>query len=621
MLAGDEVIETPEEKEFRLKAESRIMRSEKQRRVARKIADVAAMKSVAGPGVPLLYANAKPRPSDNAVVEPILLDPMSHAKTGDRDVEINANQAKAWKRSANPPGPKVYFGPGAGFLNSQGGQSGIAQPRPVAGIGLPMGVNLRQSEKDFKSEAWVEQEDAMLEESTFRYGCNWQLASFEATAAGKHDALSRERKRSARQCLERWQELSRKKAALTTKVKQKDSEFKAMENYSFEELPGVLWKSLHSDEAAKYMLIEEEEKKWGEENNNNLSDDDRPITKRMRIGDDGSGVAGVGSNGSSAVASSSSSSSNEESTRQLVNSRLASLKSAATKRRKPPGIPGCQDPAVPIASVHASHSTASSAAAGSFPPDVVAPKKESLNTGDVWPLQLVDLLRQKAVATAAAAKAAAAAAEVAALVAAKEKKSPSNMPPKLGRASSGTALGGGAGNGAAGVGTPKAAFGQGGGSTPGSGGGGSSSGNIVPGSGGTTKVFGGASNGGFVGVTRTLQAAAPAQQQQQPVVQSSAQHQQSSASSPRPTTPLPSSLLLQPSSSAPSSTSAPTSSSSSSGQQQQQQPSALPPALQPVVYTTGLMSVPTFAENSESTAQQNAVMLLAKNAAAANKPN
>jgi len=121
-----------------------------------------------------------------------------------------------------PPGPRLYLGPfGPGFLNSSAGQSGVALPRPVSGISLPMGVNLRATERGEAAPPWNRLEDAAVREVAGRYGLNWQVASLYVGRASEGGALARERRRSARQCLERWQELARGDGALQRAVRER----------------------------------------------------------------------------------------------------------------------------------------------------------------------------------------------------------------------------------------------------------------------------------------------------------------------------------------------------------------------------------------------------------------
>ena len=141
----------------------------------------------------------------------------------DKENKTSENQKQNLRRALSTPGPNLYFGPfGGGFLNNQGGQSGISAPKPVSGISLPMGVSLREQEQGFSGgEAWQKEEDDMIRTSCLRYGFNWFLiCSAVSNVLGKN--------RSARQCLERWQALIQATPSIAKDVKHHDKVVKEL---------------------------------------------------------------------------------------------------------------------------------------------------------------------------------------------------------------------------------------------------------------------------------------------------------------------------------------------------------------------------------------------------------
>ena len=404
--------ELPEETEARVRAEARKIRLQKQQKVASVIARNSALRSQAGPGVPLLFQQqpshkgnfTKPDIYLRGMVKPLPLQ--EGASTGDGDLAKNLIQRKNMRRNATPPGPKVYFGPfGSGFFNCAGGQSGVQPPRPVTGISLPMGVNLRQQERDMSGDPWGKAEDAELEEATKRYGFNWHISSWCATAASKREAIATERRRSARQCVERWQELAQRNPALAAGIKEKDRLFQEMEGVEISQVPRALGEIMSRREGGSII---------GDEELDNNDDTDLATGKdgkdgRRRQDADGSGendkdkddVKNKDMDGSSEKgegqteqAVGAASEEDDDSCRKVVLGRLAFLRQAASKRRKPPGIPGCQDPQLPLAQPHASHSTASRAAAKITSASGAVQEDKAL-MGDLWPLDVMNALKPR----------------------------------------------------------------------------------------------------------------------------------------------------------------------------------------------------------------------------------
>ena len=224
--------ELPEETEARVRAEARKIRLQKQSKVANALAKNSAARSHAGPGVPMLFqSSAVQSPVDRSLVEPIPIPINSEEKTGDKDRERNTIKSKLMKQAGSLPGPKVYFGPfGAGFFNSTGGQSGVQQPRPVSGISLPMGVSLKEKEKERVS--WSKHEDWELKKASERYGFNWEITSWCVNGLGN--------RRSARQCMQRWNELVALDGKVSKKAKSNLEEFEKMEGVTGAEVGEVL---------------------------------------------------------------------------------------------------------------------------------------------------------------------------------------------------------------------------------------------------------------------------------------------------------------------------------------------------------------------------------------------
>ena len=339
--------ELPEETEARVRAEARKIRLQKQSKVANALAKNSAARSHAGPGVPMLFQSSarQQSPVDRSLVEPKLIPADSDAKTGDKDHERNTLQGRLMKQAGGLPGPKVYFGPfGAGFLNSTGGQSGIQQPRPVSGISLPMGVSLKEKEKN--SVKWSAKEDEELKNASERYRFNWEITSFCVNGVGN--------RRSARQCMERWNELVALDGKVSKKAKHNLEEFERMEGIGGQDVGRVL------SEMEGGLLRGEAAKKWA--------------VKKAEAGRGG----GTGVDDTL--------------------KRLHALQAAGTKRRKPPSIPGSQDPSVTLNPSHSSHASATKQATLKLiedNPHLEAEEKQKAEEGDLWPLEVMKISQPK----------------------------------------------------------------------------------------------------------------------------------------------------------------------------------------------------------------------------------
>jgi len=248
--------EEEDENERKAKAESRRSRLQKQNKVASAVAKSNAARSSAGPGVPILFQNtSKSFVIDRDNVTPHYLPP--DTEVGDAARQTAETQRKRLVAGSScPPGPKLNFGPfGAGFMNSAGGQSGVVLPRPISGIALPMGVNLRTTERAADAEPWNRLEDEALEQVTRRYGLNWQVASWVVSRAAETGALARDRKRSARQCLERWQALAGVNPSLQRAVRQRGEEWGDLESSELDECGGLLWKNMLAHDPDEHQFV------------------------------------------------------------------------------------------------------------------------------------------------------------------------------------------------------------------------------------------------------------------------------------------------------------------------------------------------------------------------------
>ena len=175
-------------------------------------------------------------------------------------------------------------------------------------------------------------------------------------------------KRSARQCLERWQELAHNDLALSKDVKQNDREWKEIETAqgSVEEL---LWERHENGKIGNFV-------------------DDSESSDSVAEGEGNSDVnhmEGVEKTGSDADDSTTTDSS-------TTKKRLEIVRKALSNRRKPPGIPGTEP--TQKAPVHTSHNTASNQAADALTD--VGVKQEVAQHGELWPLQLLEAYKLKA---------------------------------------------------------------------------------------------------------------------------------------------------------------------------------------------------------------------------------
>ncbi len=81
------------------------------------------------------------------------------------------------------------------------------------GIKLPMGVKVPHRHRDFErsllvDEKWTDEQDIILKKSVARYGCNWNIACQALTWNSGDVCLKLHSIRSARQCLNRWKDLT-----------------------------------------------------------------------------------------------------------------------------------------------------------------------------------------------------------------------------------------------------------------------------------------------------------------------------------------------------------------------------------------------------------------------------
>ena len=225
--------ETPEEASARARAESRHMHVSKQFKIVSDVALQTSLRSNAGPGVPVLFSRSK-----NPRVPQMILE-KDAAEVENNQLKLAENMRGLFRRSVNNPGPNVDLGPnGGGFLSMQSGHSGVTAPRPVSGISLPMGVSLREQETSFpQSEAFDDSEDEEIASSCLTFGFNWHIASASASRkTGK--------KRSARQCLERWQTIIQNNPAVANNVKKKDAAIKSLQVLKAEDTTEMSLKEL-----------------------------------------------------------------------------------------------------------------------------------------------------------------------------------------------------------------------------------------------------------------------------------------------------------------------------------------------------------------------------------------
>ena len=332
------------------RSEVRKSRLQKQSKVASAVAKSSAARAASGPGVPVLFQNtSKSFVADRDPITPTILSNVSD--TGKQAIATATRQKKRLLTSTtNPPGPKLNFGPyGPGFLNSPTGQSGIPLPRPVSGISLPMGVNLRVTERASSTPPWNRLEDTSVRAVASRYGLNWQIASWCVGRASEGGGLGRERRRSARQCLDRWRELAREDGGLQRAVRVRGEEWEAVEHCSVDETGRMLEENMRNHDPTEHEF------------------------------------AGSGTGGQLPPAE-------QRGDRQVVDSRFSYLKAAMAKKRNPPGIPGCQDATSTLVPPHSSHTTTSSSAASSLALNAGL-KESTVSGGELWPLQLLETFR------------------------------------------------------------------------------------------------------------------------------------------------------------------------------------------------------------------------------------
>ncbi|GMH48214.1 hypothetical protein TrLO_g876 [Triparma laevis f. longispina] len=348
--------ESGEECEIRVRAEVRRTRSQKQFKIANSLAKNSAARSHAGPGVPILFQSTTDAQKIDRCI--VTIKPLKQVKgedpmeTGDVEKSRNVRQRKRLRRDNGPS--KVYFGPfEGGWFNSSGGQSGIHPPRPVAGISLPMGVSLRTSERNMDSDPWTKDEDEEISNCSSRFGFNWHVSSFCASAAG------RKGKRSARQCLERWQELANDSSSMSKDIKEADKEWKKIESADGDEgIQKLLWERVSEGRVGGYVVSDDENGGGGSE------------AVPMEVEGEG------------------------DASKSAVKKRLVALRAASTKKRQPPGIPGTDSSGQQPAPAHASHKTASTNAANSLIQSAGL-KAETTQAGDLWPLQLLEAFKLK----------------------------------------------------------------------------------------------------------------------------------------------------------------------------------------------------------------------------------
>jgi phosphopantetheinyl transferase (holo-ACP synthase) len=234
-----------------------------------------------------------------------------------------------------------------------------------------MGVTNRAlpTERANDAEPWNRLEDEALQAVTRRYGLNWQVASWVVSQAAENGALARERRRSARQCLERWQQLAASNPDLKKAVKKRAKEWEAVENCDVDDTNKVLRKHMEEHDEDEHQFVG-----WtGGEDDPDDAD-----------GEDGMDVDGMEGTAVEEVPGD----------RVIVNNRFGFLKEALAKKKKPPSIPGVSPEGGGTVPAHASHSNATAAAASQLSLDSGV-KKDQCVAGDMWPLQLLETFRTK----------------------------------------------------------------------------------------------------------------------------------------------------------------------------------------------------------------------------------
>jgi len=358
-----------------------------------------------GPGLPLLISKphtpSSPQYRGMFDVDPNLWTSIvkrlknKDAVTGGEAIELSFAQRSALRRSLVAP-CRVDFGPfHCGFLSSPTGMTVVAPPRPRVGVSLPMGVKITHAEKDLGSQGWSSSDDQKLQDSAVRFGMNWIVAA--RVLSGCQDLLVYSQpessrflpQRAARGCRDRWQRLARSNPSMVMKVRQSDRF-----TFSADKVP-------KGGDPGRRVSSSREHDTQSDDNSK------KEATILLLPPTDHDGVPAR--NESEKIADSSvppdttgSAADDDEKMETASPPRrrsFAAFKSAKTKRKIPPSIPGVASGSVPVvAPSHPSHEQSVQAS--------VAASRPNGGATDMWPLQLLDIAdRQRAAAAAAAAAA------------------------------------------------------------------------------------------------------------------------------------------------------------------------------------------------------------------------
>lgn len=254
-------------------ASFRVASLQVEKRVMKRIAELgwnSPLSYDAGPGLPLQSSRASKvhsplLESDSDLAWTKLAKPLDiKSKMEDSVTLLSSRQRAALKSSLVSP-CRVDFGPGAGYLASTSGMTGIAPPRSRLGVSLPMGVKVPQPTIEQTESPWTAETERILQNSVAKFGMNWMLVARAVTGFEgmilNENLMSESRGRiksfpkSARQCRDKWQSLARKQISLASDVRKSEKAFRESATLRSSKIPGDNATNIANTSVCKQSVI------------------------------------------------------------------------------------------------------------------------------------------------------------------------------------------------------------------------------------------------------------------------------------------------------------------------------------------------------------------------------
>ncbi len=188
----------------------------------------------AGPGLPIPYVKAAYTVDSNRSINrhglfSIVDELKDGSSTGSAAKAQSRLQKIEFKGSSVSPRCVDFGAFEVGYLSSPSGMTGMPRVRRRVGVSLPMGVRLMKPTKDQEMRfAWNINDDELLREAAKKFGTNWLLVA-SATSGFENVVVMRNLPRieniapavskSARQCRDRWQQLTKSQPSLAKEVR------------------------------------------------------------------------------------------------------------------------------------------------------------------------------------------------------------------------------------------------------------------------------------------------------------------------------------------------------------------------------------------------------------------